>query len=380
MSDHAHQDDATDNTTTTSSSLGGQQSHRRTRRDSTTQLQDHISRYPQHVATQDEDSSATADDGDGDGGGDEFHQQLEQLEHLSQLPVARLARRSTQARIDMPVSSSAYLCGLLAGVAQAGVFNPYDRALYLSVTYDRSFLSWQNWKAPYTGFFQSIGGRALAGGLYFPLEHYFLHLIRPHGNGGGTMTSASYSTEHFIAGTSAGAANAIVLNPLSAIKYRTWRREVSRGMWAEASRMLHKAGGLRPFWNGLLPTLYRDVTFGGVYTFLRFRIQACGQLDQWQANCLAAALATIASGPFNYVRNIQYGTKSREKALSTWMILKDLWWQTAEQDSLQRRIQFLTTKLRIGWGTIRVSLGMSLGHTIYDLLHDHLVNARLIRQ
>ena len=277
----------------------------------------------------------------------------------------------------MPVKSSAYFCGLLAGVAQAGVFNPYDRALYLSVKENRSFLSWQNWKAPYNGFFQSIGGRALSSGLYFPLEHYFLHFIRPHERDmpGRTMTSASYSHEHFIAGIAAGAANAIVLNPFSVIKYKTWSREISRGMWTEASRMLHKAG-LRPFGNGLLPTLYRDVVFGGCYTYLRFRIQNSGQVEQWQANILAAAMATIASGPFNYVRNIQYGTKSRDRALSTWFILKELWWEAAQQDTLSRRLNFLSTRLRIGWGTCRVALGMSLGHTVYDLLHDYMANTK----
>ena len=298
-----------------------------------------------------------------------------ELAYRKTISSPKLTRRSTQARIEMPVHSSAYCCGLLAGVAQAGVFNPYDRALYLAVKENRSFLSLQNWKAPYSGFFQSIGGRALSSGLYFPLEHYFLHFIRPRADD--DTTSSSYSQQHFIAGTAAGAANAIVLNPLSAIKYKTWGREVSQGMWAEASRMLNKAGGLRPFWNGLLPTLYRDVVFGGCYTYLRFRFQSLGHLEQWQANCLAAALATIASGTFNYLRNIQYGTKSRERALSTWMILNDLRWETAQQETAQRKAHFLMTRLRIGWGTARVALGMSLGHTVYDVLQDYLANAKL---
>ena len=289
-----------------------------------------------------------------------------------------LIRRTTQARIEMPVKSSAYFCGLLAGVAQAGIFNPYDRALYLSVKENRSFLSWQNWKSPYSGFFQSIGGRALQGGLYFPLEHYFLHLIRPHHQGAPGTMSASYSPQHFIAGTAAGAANAIVLNPLSAIKYRTWQREVSQGMWREALGMLQKAGNLRPFWNGLLPTLYRDVAFGGCYTYLRFHIQRVGRLEQWQANILAAACATIVSGPFNYVRNIQYGTRSQERALSTWSILVDLWWEAAGQKDLVRRVRFIMTRLRMGWGTARVALGMSLGHTIYDMLQDQISKTRVL--
>jgi hypothetical protein len=59
----------------------------------------------------------------------------------------------------------AFLCGLLAGVLQSALFNPYDRALYLSVVNRTNFLSWENWQAPYRGFLQSVGGRALSGGL-----------------------------------------------------------------------------------------------------------------------------------------------------------------------------------------------------------------------
>lgn len=46
----------------------------------------------------------------------------------------------------------------------------------------------------------------------------------------------------FLAGTSAGAVNAIILNPLSALKYKTWGREVNRGMPTEALDMWRKAG------------------------------------------------------------------------------------------------------------------------------------------
>ena len=310
---------------------------------------------------------------------DDDDDQEEEQEH--RVPAVKyrsyLTRKTTQARIEMPVKSTAYLCGLLAGVTQAGIFSPYDRALYLSVKENRSFLSWKNWQSPYNGFFQSIGGRALSGGLYFPLEHFFLHLVAPLDHSHGAIMSPSFSPQHLFAGIAAGAANAVVLNPLSAIKYRTWSRIENRGMWNEAMGMLHKAGGLRPFWNGLYPTLYRDVVFGGCYTYLRFKIQRVSSLEQWQANIFAAALATIASGPFNYVRNIQYATKSRERALSTWMILHDLWWDAVKQPSLRQRAQFILTRLRIGWGTARVALGMSLGHSVYDLLHDQLTQLRM---
>ena len=69
--------------------------------------------------------------------------------------------RGRHKRID-PV---AFLCGLAAGVTQAGALNPYDRALYLSVKNKVPFLSPENFRSPYQGFLQSIGGRALSSGL-----------------------------------------------------------------------------------------------------------------------------------------------------------------------------------------------------------------------
>jgi hypothetical protein len=87
-----------------------------------------------------------------------------------------LQRGLTRGTIADPVDYSSFICGIAAGVIQAGIFNPYDRALYLSVKDHRPFLRIENWKSPYSGFFQSIGSRALSGGLYFPLEHLFLRL------------------------------------------------------------------------------------------------------------------------------------------------------------------------------------------------------------
>lgn len=58
-----------------------------------------------------------------------------------------------------------FLSGLTAGVAQAGLFNPFDRALYLSVKNHTPFLRRENFQTPYQGFFQSVGHRALSGGL-----------------------------------------------------------------------------------------------------------------------------------------------------------------------------------------------------------------------
>jgi hypothetical protein len=185
-----------------------------------------------------------------------------------------------------------------------------------------------------------------------------------------------------LAGTLAGSANALIVNPITAIKYKSWGREVNRGMLKESMEMFRK-GGLRPFTNGLAPTVLRDLCFGGTYTFLRLELQYLLQLtpeQQWGANMAAAALATVVSAPFNLVRNVQYATRSREKADTISKILDDF---VKEARSRKRKTswqsaRYIQNRLRIGWGTVRVAVGMAFGHLVYDNLmglyedfHEH---------
>jgi hypothetical protein len=268
---------------------------------------------------------------------------------------------------------SSLLCGLAAGVAQAGLFNPYDRALYLSVRDDRKFLHRSNWTHPYMGFLQSLSTRAIAGGLYFPAEYWALQLV-PH------LAPQHPQRQHMLAGLLAGTVNAIVLNPLTAVKYKTWEREINRGVWHEALHMAQTGSGWRPFVKGLGPTILRDSVFGGTYTVLRLQIVESDMgVPTYAANLFAAALATIVSGPFNYVRTVQFATPNGDRAPTVPTVLHDLYRECMAVNGagsgagamtvLSRRLHFVQIKLRIGWGTARVALGMSFAHAVYDWLH-----------
>jgi hypothetical protein len=46
------------------------------------------------------------------------------------------------------------------------------------------------------------------------------------------------------------------------------------------------------------------------------------------ANSIAAALATVVSGPFKYVRNVQFGTPSGKRAPTVPTVLVDLYRET----------------------------------------------------
>jgi hypothetical protein len=190
------------------------------------------------------------------------------------------------------------------------------------------------------------------------------------------VVDEEYSTpsQNFVAGGATGAVSAIILNPLSTIRYKTWGRDVNRGMAKEVAGMVRDSGSFRPFFNGLAPTIARDVVFGGCYTWLRLQIQFWGDLppnEQWKANLIAAGLATVASGPFNYVRNIHYATSSRDTADGTLQVLRKLAADVNDQPTRIQKLHFLQNRLRIGWGTMRVAMGVAFGHSVYDWLHTN---------
>ena len=245
----------------------------------------------------------------------------------------------------------------MAGIFQAGLFNPVDRALYLSVKNHVPFLTASNFHNPYLGFSQSLLGRAISGGLYFPLEHYFSSLVPPD----------SGPWANFLAGTAAGTTNAFILNPITAVKYKTWSRVENTTMLREAITMW-KEGGIRPFANGLCPTLCRDVVFGGCYTFLRLELQYYGLPSeyQWAGNMVAAALATVMSGPLNLARNVQYSTESAHERPTIRQVLRQLRFELEMQPTAFSKWRHLQSRLRIGWGTARVAVGMAFGQFVYE--------------
>ena len=169
---------------------------------------------------------------------------------------------------------------------------------------------------------------------------------------------------NFFAGTAAGGCNAVILNPISAVKYRIWRREQNRGIFREVTAMYQK-GRLHPFVNGLLPTILRDVVFGGCYTSLRLQAQQ-NEVQPDMANLGAAAVATVASGPLNLARNLQYATKSRQRRRSITSIMRGLIRKVNDRKTFQGKLQVLQQRLRIGWGTARVAVGIAFGQKVYD--------------
>jgi hypothetical protein len=108
-------------------------------------------------------------------------------------------------------------CGMASGLIQAFLFNPWDRALYLSVKMDRPFLKFDNFRDPMNGVMQTVVQRAISGGLYFPLEDIFTIAVNSAPFISTSIESGNVGTK-FLAGMLAGSANGIIMNPFSRVK------------------------------------------------------------------------------------------------------------------------------------------------------------------
>ena len=284
---------------------------------------------------------------------------------------------SSKPQTFMEKSSATIFSGILVGTVSAGLFNPWDRALYLSVINDRTFLHQTNWTTPYQGFWQTVWQRTLSGGLYFTLQAQFRARLQSW-----FKDSPTKRGENFCVGLSAGLINGMILNQLATVKYYAWRRN-EPSFSSAASRMLRK-GGLSPFFKGIRMTAVRDVVFGCTYevvrgygrdTVLRFRGSrsndgsssnpSSSSLIFW-ADMTSAGLATVVSGPFNYVRNLQYASPSEQPEPTMKECFKILAKELQEESTLFGKLRRFQQTLRIGWGTARVAVGMAFSQQLFD--------------
>lgn len=149
---------------------------------------------------------------------------------------------------------------------QAGLFNPWDRALYLSIKEERAFLNRANFVNPFAGVSQTIFQRSISAGLYFPLEEIFADRLVSSELFGTTSKEIQNNRTliALMAGLLAGASNGILMNPLAAVKYSFWgAKEAERyKTFAETAVEMFKKGGLRIYFVGAAATVSRDLVFG----------------------------------------------------------------------------------------------------------------------
>ncbi|RNF08441.1 mitochondrial carrier domain-containing protein [Trypanosoma rangeli] len=382
---------------------------------------------------------------------------------------------------------------LFSGAAQAILFNPFDRALYLRVKFRRQhFLDRRNFEQPFQGFMNAAIYRTLVGASYMFWQdsvRIFIDNKAPEC----FHASQSPRLNAFLIGATAGSVNGAVLNGMQVVKYRMWNAEGNASFLAVAMDV-YKENGMRIFFRGIGATALRDCVFGIVYESIRrstiikdvfypyvllaenepnflwglVASSRCrlavssesapldtrtnnnnnnnnnntadigsGNVALWKQKCgacafisnlIAALLASVVSSPLNYARTVIYGAPSGSEPMRCTSLLHSFFYQarfvffrgesftgaktivaeSMEKESsahssgssphprnrllgvvqhlrgrvlahAQRRRRYpvatwrwVNSRLNVGWGSLRVGLGMAVGQSLFHFLQDAL--------
>ena len=268
------------------------------------------------------------------------------------------------------------LSSLTASTMNAGLFHPWDRALYLAIANHRSFLHNANFANCWQGLGQTLSQKPLTGSFYYfaqsELDTHLTPFLRE-------QYKLNDSSIKFLIGLGAGSFEAILKNPFSTIKSFMWGQPVKQS-FRQSTITMYKQGGLKPFANGTAITVARDALWGGFYEVLRYRLRIC--LSQTASghthpdtvkiasDATAAGTATIICSLLNYARTKKYSTEPVCKPPSAIESIGQLFKEVKAQPGLLTKVSLFQNRLAIGWGTTRVAVGMALGQYITEQVKE----------
>lgn len=258
------------------------------------------------------------------------------------------------------------IAGSITGIIQTFIFNPLDKAMYLTVLKKGSLFEKYKWINPYHGVHNAMFGKMVSYGYFFTLNDNVTKFVDNN------MTGFAVFAKPFVTGIVVGSTTAAVTNPLNVVKFHAWATDKKL---THVARSIYSKNGIRPFFNGIIATINRDSLFTTVYSaghnFSKKSLKFEGS-DLFFADFFTALCATSLSSPFNYARNIQYKMSHNEKNYTILIVLKDLVNETIEFKTIGQRTHHIITKLNINWGTARVAVGISSGQWLYDMIKNFI--------
>lgn len=144
-------------------------------------------------------------------------------------------------------------------------------------------------------------------------------------------------------------------------------------------------GGARIFFVGTAATVCRDVVFGGVYASMRHQkvwrgkasgsVEKYGKTKRFLVNAVSAGVATIISSPWNFVRNMHYSRPPGSHHTAAVVVLARLFHRTVRIQGSWRRLAYLQQRLCIGFGTLRVAVGMAFSDALYSYCSRNILGS-----
>jgi hypothetical protein len=265
--------------------------------------------------------------------------------------------------LNMPTTGE-LVVGVSTGLIQTFLFNPIDRALYLHIVENTSFLAKSNWSNPYHGVFNALSNRVIQYGFYYNIVDWYLQIVNKH------FPNLGHNPSRVLTGVATGVTTAVFLNPISCVKYHAWGTELKL---IKVSKEMYKEAGLHSFTRGLGSIALRDSVFSVLYLVgKRYSDEySTNNKIRFLTNSLVACVATIVTAPINYVRSMKYASGYKKENPSPRQIFKDLLEYQTKYTGTKDVIPILkyySHRLALGWGTLRVGVGIASGQYIFDSL------------
>jgi hypothetical protein len=219
-----------------------------------------------------------------------------------------------------------FVSGITTGVISAILFNPIDKAIYVSTTKNLSFLNKEVWSKCYKGTFNTIATRLITSGLYFTFLDNLSTTYSPLQTAMMTSLFCNFLT-----------------NPIQLVKYNSWYHNISLN---ECFKSIYKTYGIRGFGIGFIPILLRDICFN--YSYLSFKTK-----DNHIQNLSLISVSLVAVSPLNLIKNKKYGNN---ESLSN--IIKN----------------FKFRQLGISYSVIRTSASFYFSQYLYDFTKKNCFN------
>lgn len=234
------------------------------------------------------------------------------------------------------------------GLVQTFIYHPVDLVLHRYMTYGESLFHRSTYRSPYSGFVPSCFQKTISNSVYFLYQDLF-HPILPN---------------KLHLGLLIGTLNSVTLAPFNALKFFHWHySDINSIIPKSRVRHLYQFGGPSIFFRGLPPSLARDVVFSCIYESHRSQSPL--------HNVGVVMFASLASSPFNYLRNhrcsqiLHHHPDTYKTIISHF--LHDL--RTSEHP-----LCFIQRKFCLGLGTVRIGLGVASGQYFYDFF-QHLYSS-----
>jgi len=228
-----------------------------------------------------------------------------------------------------------FYISIAVGIIHAIVFNPIDKAIYNSVINNNKLLTIANWKKPFCGCLNNINSRIINGGIYFYLLDY-------------TKTMNLYQSALTVSLTTA-----IILNPLNIIKFNSY---IDNSTSYNSLLKNYKKYGFKFTKIGIESLILRNFIFNVIY--LKYKKDNNNLIH----NCSVICLASVATSPLHYIRNMKYYTND-----SYYNICKNLIIDTKQTNN---KINFIFKQFAIGYGTMRTVVEVYTGQIMYSTLKE----------